>query len=197
MVRPAVVIAPERVVAGEVVSVDVHRAPRVVVAVLDYRGFVDLVGNDVVVEPVRPGERTDQSSQLLLRIFRVLRNREPGVVPASFADHFIEPEWLGGQRREHKTGSVLTGAESALAVLVPDLVAAAGAHLGIVARIQGKEDAHPSVGVVVEHHQVAIALDIHLELDPFTLPVAPVVVHPELDGGIAGRHDGAGGNGEG
>src|ERR1041384_6594968 len=52
----------------------------------------------------------------------------------------------------------------------------------VVPGVERKEHPDSAVGVIIENQQVAVDVGIHLEASRLSLPVDPVLIHPEADG---------------
>src|ERR1044071_8404417 len=127
VIGPAAATEGPRVpaVAEVVIVVDVDGTAGVVIVVVVGGGAaVHPITRDDIVETTRARQGLYQIGERRLGVVRPPVDRQPAVIPAIGQHHVVEAPGVAGDGGEDQSGSVLPGAEGALASLVAHLVAA-------------------------------------------------------------------------
>jgi hypothetical protein len=143
------------------------------------RFAVDPIAKDVVIEAPRAGDPLKHVGKVGFRVCGTAVNFKTRVVPAVGEGHLVKAPGIFGDGGVNETGAIAGGEKGGLARDIADFIAAAGAHRGVLPRIEWEKHADPAFGVQVKYQEVPVGVGVDLEADFVAGSVSAVVVHPQ------------------
>ncbi len=166
-------------------------------------GIVHVIVRQIVVEARPTAHLFHESGEISFGILAGLPHPTQRVVPMALPHERTELKWItgiGGVNRAQAAGLVYGDRRSVAPAAY--LVIASSPNEMVVDGIHGEEHANPTIGIGVQHDQIAILLGTYLDADSFAPFDGVSLIEPDLDRGIlhgdrghiAGRGHGRGGN---
>jgi hypothetical protein len=143
---------------------------------------IDVILEDVVVEASVTRQSLEQLRDICLGIARVVRDVDSVVVPIASGFDLVEAERIGRDGRVNPAFAGSADHERLTIPSTPNLVTPSRPNQVVVPGVNREDDPNPTVGVVIEDHQIAVVLGFDLDSSPLPFPEPFPVVDPELNG---------------